>query len=37
MKENKPFVCVIVLNYDGKNYLQKCLPSLESHLTQTIQ
>ncbi|MDH5770152.1 MAG: glycosyltransferase family 2 protein [Candidatus Bathyarchaeota archaeon] len=27
---NKPFVCVIVLNYNGKNYLQTCLPSLES-------
>lgn len=27
---NKPFVCVIVLNYNGKNHLQTCLPSLES-------
>jgi GT2 family glycosyltransferase len=27
---NKPFVCAIVLNYNGKNYLQTCLPSLES-------
>lgn len=27
---NKPFVCVIVLNYSGKNYLQTCLASLET-------